>query len=242
VDSVRIAQYALTNQQKARFYEPKREELERLKLLNSLKIRLQSVIHQLQLSLKENKRFSKAKVSSEIQKMCRVSIQSIEKDLEATQKTMMDIITKDKILNHLFKIITSVENIGTVTAIEIILATNEFKNFDSPSKFACYCGVAPFEHSSGTSVKGKTRVSHLANKRVKTILHMAAVSSLHSKGELRVYYERKVAEGHNKMSVINAIRNKLIRRIFACVKEDRLYEKRVVNRTNKNENRLLAVS
>ena len=54
---------------------------------------------------------------------------------------------------------------------------------------------------------------------------MAALSTLRTKGELRQYFDRKVDEGKNKMSVINAIRGKLIHRIFAEVKENRPYEK-----------------
>jgi hypothetical protein len=46
------------------------------------------------------------------------------------------------------------------------------------------------------------------------------------KGDISEYYNRKVAEGKNKMSVLNAIRNKLVQRIFACVKQDRLFEKK----------------
>jgi hypothetical protein len=63
----------------------------------------------------------------------------------------------------------------------------------------------------------------MANKRIKKALHLCAVSSLRHKSAMKLYYERKVGEGKNKMSVLNAIRNKLLQRIFACVREKRLY-------------------
>jgi len=47
------------------------------------------------------------------------------------------------------------------------------------------------------------------------------------KGELKDYYNRKVAEGKNKMCVLNAMRSKLIHRIFALIKSDRFYEKNI---------------
>ena len=50
----------------------------------------------------------------------------------------------------------------------------------------------------------------MAKISVKTVLHMAALSAVSMKGELQDYFIRKVSEGKNKMSVINAIRNKLI--------------------------------
>ena len=66
----------------------------------------------------------------------------------------------------------------------------------------------------------------MANKKVKTLLHMAALVAIQYNDELRLYYERKVnIEKKNKMSVINAVRNKLVQRIFSCVNQNRMYEK-----------------
>ena len=54
---------------------------------------------------------------------------------------------------------------------------------------------------------------------------MAALSAIRMKGELQIYYKRKVAEGKNKMAVINAVRAKLIARMFAIVKRNQSYQK-----------------
>ncbi|SEP01487.1 Transposase IS116/IS110/IS902 family protein, partial [Mucilaginibacter gossypiicola] len=103
--------------------------------------------------------------------------------------------------------------------------TNEFKDINDPKKFACYSGVAPFTDESGRVVK-KARVSHMANKKVKTLLHLAAIVAIQHNSDLKRFYERKVEQQKkNKMSVINAVRNKLILRIFACVNQNRPYEK-----------------
>ena len=115
--------------------------------------------------------------------------------------------------------------IGPTTAGHLLVVTNEFKNFNCPKKFACYAGTAPFENSSGTSIRGKSHVSPYANKDTKKLLHMAALSAINMQNELAVYYQRKVSEGKNKMAVINAVRNKLIKRIFAVVERGAKYEK-----------------
>ena len=88
---------------------------------------------------------------------------------------------------------------------------------------ACYCGVAPFEHTSGTSVRGKSRVSHYANKKLKKLLHLVALASIHSDHDLSNYYQRKVSEGKNKMLVINAVRNKILHRLCAVIKRGTPY-------------------
>ncbi|WP_207505410.1 transposase [Telluribacter humicola] len=76
----------------------------------------------------------------------------------------------------------------------MILVTNEFKLFSNPRKFACYAGVSPFENSSGTSLRGKARVSHYANKRMKKLFHLGAMAAICKDGELAHYYQRKVKE------------------------------------------------
>ena len=81
----------------------------------------------------------------------------------------------------------------------------------------------PFEHSSG-QYKGKAKVSQIANKQVKSLLHLGAMSAIQYCPSLKGYYERKVKEGKNKMLVINNVRNKLVGRVFACVRENRNYD------------------
>ena len=93
-------------------------------------------------------------------------------------------------------------------------------------KLACYCGVAPFEYSSGSSVRGKTKVHYMANKKLKCNLHMASLTAVKLDGDLKAYYERKVAEGKNKMSVLNAVKNKLLARVVAVVNKQQEYVKR----------------
>jgi transposase len=113
---------------------------------------------------------------------------------------------------------------GRVTASELIISTNEFKDFDSAKKLACYAGVAPFEHSSGKSLRGRTRVNHQANKRLKTLLQLVAMRTVRLKNKFARYYQRKVEEGKNKMLVLNAVRNKLLHTLFALVKHNQKYD------------------
>lgn len=84
------------------------------------------------------------------------------------RKKIKALIKEDDSLRHLFDLVTSVDGVGEVVFCEMVIATNEFKLFSCPRKFACYSGVAPFEHQSGTSIRGGTRVSHLANKQMKS--------------------------------------------------------------------------
>jgi restriction endonuclease S subunit len=152
---------------------------------------------------------------------------SKETDLKNIENELDNIIKADKNLSNLFEKITSVTGVGKVTALFLICYTNEFKLYYTPRQIACYCGVVPFEHTSGKSVRAKPRVHYMANKKLKKQLHMCAISSIRAEGELKESFERKVAEWKNKMLVINNVRNKLIHRICSCVNNNKLYEKRI---------------
>lgn len=223
VDAIRIAQYAYKNREELKLWEPKREIIQQLKHLTTLRSRLVGVLKQLKTPLKESSEFVTDKVLRTSIDLCKRAINSTEKDLEEVEKNIKLVVESDGELQRLFNIITSIKGIGKVTACEIIITTNEFKDITTAKKFACYSGVAPFEHSSGSSIRGKTRVSKMGNKSVKTLLHLAALAASSFDDQLKYYYQRKVAEGKNKMSILNAIRNKLIRRIFACVNQNRLF-------------------
>jgi transposase len=101
--------------------------------------------------------------------------------------------------------------------------TDNFQKFSSSRQFSCYTGVVPLEHSSRTSIRGKSRVSHYANKKAKQLLNLAASVAIQHK-ELKQYYQRRVAEGKSKMSTLNIVRNKLVDRMFAVVKRQTPYQ------------------
>ena len=224
VDSMRIAQYAQRFQDKVTLWQPARKEIVRLKNLISLRERLVRVKKSLATPLGELIE-ANSDAKNYIAKLTRPVIEKMSSQIIKVEHQIDQLIKDDKHLSRLEEIITSVDGVGRVTAWQVIATTNEFKDFKGSRQFACYSGVVPFDHSSGTSIYSKPRVSHLANKRMKELLHLSALSATIMKGELNDYYKRKVAEGKNKMLVLNNIRNKLIQRIFSCVKENRKYEK-----------------
>lgn len=149
----------------------------------------------------------------------------MDDDIKQVDKEIEHIIKCDENLNRLSKLITSIDGVGMVTCAAVLVKTNIFLDITDAKKFAWTAGIAPFEHASGKSIRGKTRVSHRAHKDVKTLLHMCAVGSISREGELKDFYLRKVAQGKNKMLVLNAVRNKIVHRIFAVVRDGVMYQK-----------------
>ncbi|HMO63577.1 MAG TPA: IS110 family transposase [Ferruginibacter sp.] len=223
IDSYRIAVYAFKNKEFLKLWQPERRVVKDLRRLIGIRERLLNARKQLKTSFKEDTGFESKITISKISKCCRHTLKALELDIKNTDEAIEALIESDEHLKELFSYIESVPGVGKVTAAEIVINTNEFKRINNPRKYACYAGIAPFEHSSGTSVRGKTRTSKKANMKAKSLLHMASLVAARFCTDLREYYERKVGEGKNKMNVLNAVKNKIIHRIFACVNQKRIY-------------------
>jgi transposase len=165
-----------------------------------------------------------ADASGVIIKESKSLIKIYNKKIKCIDEQMLKIIKEDAELKKQFELVTSVHGVGKQTAIFIIAFTQGFTLFKDWRKFACYCGIAPFEYTSGISIRGKTRVSHLANKKLKSLLTLCALSTIKRENEFKLYYDRRALEGKSNMSTLNIIRNKLISRIFAVVKRGTPYQ------------------
>jgi transposase len=225
VDARRIAEYAMRYTDRLKLWKPKRAILQKLQVLNGMRARLIKARNILSRNIQEAKSFMGKEEYNILKRGTQAALAGIEKDVKLADKQIADLIKSDENLRNLSRLVTSVQGVGMVTCSALLVKTNEFQDFTEAKKFACTAGLAPFEHSSGKSIRGKTRVSHRAHKDLKTLLHMCAVGCISRKGEYRDYYERKVAAGKNKMLVINAIRNKIVHRIFAVVRDQVMYQK-----------------
>src|SRR5688572_8931195 len=225
VDARRIAEYAMRYTDRLKHWKPKRAILQKLQLLNGMRARLLKTRGILSRNIQEVKVFMGKEEYLILKKGTQAALSGIEKDIKQADKQIADLIKSDENLRNLSRLVTSVHGVGMVTCSALLVKTNEFQDFTEAKKFACTAGLAPFDHSSGKSIRGKTRVSHRAHKDLKTLLHMCAVGCIGRKGEYQDYFERKVAAGKNKMLVINAVRNKIVHRIFAVVRNQVMYQK-----------------
>jgi len=226
MDAIRIASYLIKSRNHIRLWKGKRNVLQELASLATLRNRLSVTMRTLKVPLKEDKLFIDSQRSYQNSQLCVNTIKAIEKDIQALDTRIKEVWSSDERVKHLMDLIISIPCIGEMTALQIIITTNEFQTISSPKQFASYAGVAPFPYQSGTSLMGKTRVSHMANKKVKKLLHTCAVLSIRFVPEIKDYYIRKTqAEGKHRMLVLNAIRSKLILRVFACIKRNQPYVK-----------------
>ena len=216
IDSLRIAEYAYRFIDKAELYQNNLPVITELKDLLTCRARLKKQLKINRVAINELIKADPVQ-GEKIELLSMATVRGIELSVKEVEKEIMDIVEQNKKLKEVYDLATSIPGVGPILTLKLMVYTKMFTKFKNNRQLACYCGVAPFEHSSGTSVRGKTGVSKFANSDLKSTLHMAAISSVQHNPDLKVYYERKVKEGKNKMSAINAVRNKLLYRIVAVV-------------------------
>lgn len=225
LDAYRIASYTITNKHRLKPYCLPSVELSKIKALITARERYVKILVQLKNSLKANLILNKTIDVKTILSQERKQIKAIEKSIKVFETKMQEIVNNVNELKTSYEKITKVIGIGPITAIKCITETENFTKFTNPRKFACHCGLAPFPYQSGTSVKGKTKSHYFRDKTLKAILFKASTSAIQHDPQLKKYYQKKVNDGKHKLTVINAVANKLVLRIFAVVKRDEPFVK-----------------
>lgn len=218
VDARRIAIYALDKKDKLRDYNVPGTSLLKIKQLLSYRDQLTRTMASFKTSLKSHERYQLTTEPDFVTSDIQIQIEDLEGRISKVNQQIEDIIKQEDELKKNYELVRSVKGIGLVIGAFMLVTTSNFTNFENGRKYACYAGVAPFEFTSGISIRGKTTVSHLANKRMKTLLYNAANSSAQWDPELKKYYNRKRSEGKDHQLVMNAICCKLVYRMFAVVK------------------------
>jgi len=197
MDAQRIARYGFEKQATLQPEALESKEIQRLRLLHATRERLVKQRAALLNVIKEYNNIGLLKQDSIMQSQLRL-IKQFGKEIEKLDDEMEASIQCNESLQRNYELLQSIKGVGKVAAITTLIKTGNFTRFTNARKFACYCGTAPFEHTSGSSIKGKTRVSHLADKKMKTLLDLCAKSAIQYDKELREYYLKRVEMGKSK--------------------------------------------
>jgi len=228
IDAYRIALYIEKNEKETRPWKPTRKSIKKLKILiteRTSRIKIKRVLLKQQHDYRLMKRIG---LDKQLLKLNKQMIKKIDEQIGVLEKQIELIFKENQELKKQAELIRSVPGVGKVLTWVMIAKTEGFTKITEPRKMACYAGVVPFEHQSGSSIFRKPKVSFYADKSIKNVLHLGALSAIRLENELGIYYRRKVSEGKNKMSVLNAVRNKIIHRIFAVIRNQTFYQNRLV--------------
>ncbi len=223
IDAGRIAQYGWMHREDLCAEKYPVAVIMQMKDLLSYRSKLVRDRSGYQVRLKEEIQTSRVRKTDFLYTEQQKDIAYLDRKIEMVEKELFHLIKSNEGVNYNFLLLQSIKGVGRITAAYMIAVTNNFVCFTDPRKFNCYAGLAPFEHSSGKSIRAKNRVSQLANKTIKCLLRLSAFVAVRFNEELKTYYLKRVAEGKSKMSVLNIVGAKLVKTMFAVVKRQTPY-------------------
>jgi len=222
VDAYRIGQYG---EEKSKRLVPSRPLNNSILDLRQLMSYRKRVVREKagQLStLKERIHMYGQRKADPIIKLLKMQIKNNSLVLAMVEGQIKELIGADDAMSKNYRILKSIKGIGPINAQMSIAYTENFCSFTDGRKYAVYVGVIPFEHSSGTSIRGRRRVSHMPNKELKQELNQAAKSAMQHDPEIKSYAERKLKTKPYNL-VLNNIKFKLIMRMFSLVRREEMY-------------------
>lgn len=223
IDSERLCMYAFKNADELKATPALNPVFLKLKDMMTARSRLLAQKNSIKVYLQELKLSNSKETQLIIEQAHKAALEGLTTSLKYVEEQLKQMIQQDTAIKKNYELLLSVPGIGYLTAIYIICCTNNFICKITGKQLASYAGVAPFGNTSGTSIRGRNKVHKMANKDLKKLLHMGAVSAITHYPEFRDYYQRKVKEGKHEQSVINAIRSKIALRAVAVINNQQKY-------------------
>lgn len=168
-------------------------------------------------------------------------IKKLSHDIENIELEEQKLLATDESLFTTYWNLLTIPGIGFVNAINVIVITRNFTAFETARQYASYVGVAPHFRTSGTSVRWRPRPSARCDVQAKADLSMAATVAVQYDAELQSFYNRKLGgkqDSDTKRKALNAVKFKLVLRMFAIGKQNRKWEPL----DSKSSNEKLAIS
>jgi len=212
VDSLQIAEYTCRHTDKLSFWKPRSEILEQVKALLAVREQFvsQNVAHKNALQAIQRKVVRTPFAEQAYLQL----IQQIKQQIQAMDTEVRRLIESDPTFKEMLLLLLSVPGVGLLLAAHFILLAQfslEYKLLTS------FLGIAPNEHSSGTSVYKHATSRHFGPPAIRKLLYLAACSVCTHRPQFRTYLTRKTKEGKPARLVLNNVENKLIRIMCAVL-------------------------
>lgn len=150
------------------------------------------------------------------------SLKNIERELLKLEEKLLVLVKK--IHQDLLTRIETIPGIGKKTALALVVLTDGFERFQSGSELCSYSGLTPMIRQSGSSVRGRAKISKMGNTKLRNLLFMCSFNACKYNKACKAIYDRIVAKGKSKKLALIAVCNKLLKQAFAIAKSGLIYD------------------
>jgi len=155
-------------------------------------------------------------------------LKHLDKEIVMLEKRLLELVKQDQ--QQQLTLLKSIPGMGVKTALFLIVITDGFKKFETAAQLCSYVGITPTIRASGSSVRGRSRISKVGNKKLRNLLFLCAFSACKHNRACREIYDRIVAKGKSKKLALIAVSNKLLKQAFAIAKSGLPYDENFVSR------------
>lgn len=215
-DSQFIADYVYTQREKLSVSLPENPEIKALRLLNNERKLAVKARTSYKIQLKG---VSDKSTISRMDKM----IKTFDAQIKDIEKKMMEIIRGNASMSKNYDLLDTIPGLGLVNIIATIIATSNFTRFQTSRQYAKFICISPISKESGISVRGGDHVLIAGHNELKALITQGARCAIEKDPQMKAYYERKRKEGKSHGCVMNAVKFKLVCRMFAVVKRQTPY-------------------
>lgn len=230
LDSYRIAEYALSKRYKLKITPHYDASIILLHDLLTTRNRLVTDLKRVTTPIQELRTYADEDTYKKIADSCQPAVEGLNKAIKAIDKQIDSLIEEQQEWQENIKLGSSVKGIGKLICLWVLVYTANFKTTMNARRFASLVGIAPFEESSGISIRKGAHVSHHAHKFMKGLLHAAAMTAIANCPKIKAYHTKKKSEGKKGFVVMNNIKNKLIQTVFAVVRSRQPYDQQFVHK------------
>ncbi|OUS18031.1 IS110 family transposase [Nonlabens dokdonensis] len=151
----------------------------------------------------------------------------LDKEIKSIEEKLLSLVKEDQ--QHQLTLLTSIPGIGQKTALFLIVVTDGFSKFENAAQLCSYVGITPTIRESGSSVRGRARISKVGNRKLRNLLFLCSFNACKYNKACRELYERIVNKGKSKKLALIAVANKLLKQCFAIAKSGRPYDETYVS-------------
>lgn len=156
-------------------------------------------------------------------------LNSQEKEIKAD---ITDIVSKDSDLKQVINNITTIPGVGELTAVIVLAETNGFELIRNKSQLSSYAGLDVKEKQSGTSVKGKPRISKKGNRNLRKSMHLPSLTAVKWDENFKNIYARLISKNGIKMKALVAVQRKILELIYILFKNETVYDKEYITKNS----------
>jgi transposase len=157
-------------------------------------------------------------------KRLKQQLRLLENQIKEVAQDMQHSLDQDPALKERIENICQIKGLGWITVLGIIAETNGFKLVSHKSQLVSYAGYDVVERQSGSSVRGKTRISKKGNRHIRRALHFPALGVVKYHDEFKQLFLRVFDRTKIKMKGYVAVQRKLLVLIYTLYKKNEAYD------------------